>query len=248
MPPKAAWSRDQGGITGNLNHLCSILAADAPCLGGPKSHFRWKTPPEMTRNTQHRAGESNFPLPWVQRVGLPMHFHRQTYNSIGVSRTHPFPERHRTPYAISANGKVTKQILAKAIKNVKWKFPWECVPLYPTNSGWQLVTGTIWLPYVSRAERRNVYPCSFHHYNNMSKEPPLSRKARRNTKKIKNPKEKKKIPTTQHLASSLENTQRLKSRPESRARCPRSLATATAPRGLARTTGAGPPPPAAHSQ
>lgn len=137
----------------------------------------------MALNIYHWVEESSFPLQWIQRVGLPMRFHRQTYGNIGASRTHPFPERHWMPYTVSANGKVTKQILAKAIKNVKWKFPWERVPLYPTNSGWQLVTGTIWLPYVSRAERRNVYPCSFHHYNNMSKEPPLSRKAHRNTKK-----------------------------------------------------------------
>lgn len=44
------------------------------------------------------------------------------------------------------------------------------------------MTGTIWLPYVLHREWRNVYPCSFHHYNNMSKKPPLSRKACRNTK------------------------------------------------------------------
>lgn len=155
-----------------------------------------------------------------------MHFYWQTHSSISASWTYPFPERHQAPYAISANGKVTKQILAKAIKNVKWKFPWERVPLYPTNSGWQLVTGTIWLPYVSRAERRNVYPCSFHHYNNMSKEPPLSRKACRNTKRKKTG---KKTPTTQHLASSLENTQRLRSHMESGVCSLCSLAAALAP-------------------
>lgn len=91
------------------------------------------------------------------------------------------PAPGAAPRAGSANGKVTKQILAQAIRNVKWKFPGERVPFYPRNSGWQLVTGTIWLPYVSHAERRNVYPCSFHHYNNMSKEPPLSRKAHTET-------------------------------------------------------------------
>lgn len=100
----------------------------------------------------------------------------------------------------SAHGKVTKQILAKAIRNVKWKFPGERVPLHPRNSGWQLVTGTIWLPYVSRAERRNAYPCSFHHYNNMSKEPPLSREAHRNTTKKKN-KGKKRIKQPQPRSS-----------------------------------------------
>ena len=191
----------------------------------------------MTLNIYHRVGESSFPLQRVQCLGLPMHFHRQTYGSVDASRTYLFLERHRTPYAISANGKVTKQILAKAIKNVKWKLPWERVPLYPTNSGWQLVTGTIWLPYVSRAERRNVYPCSFHHYNNMSKEPPLSRKARRNTKKKE---KRKKNPTTQHLASSLENTWQLKSLTESGVCSPCSLAAATAPAG---SRGGWPGPP-----
>lgn len=70
------------------------------------------------------------------------------------------------------------------------------------------MTGTIWLPYVSHAKQRNVYPCSFHHYNNMSKEPPHSRKAHRNTKRKKKKNNEK---TTQYLASSLESTQCLES-------------------------------------
>lgn len=74
------------------------------------------------------------------------------------------------------------------------KISWDRVPLYPTNSGWQLVTGTIWFPYVLHTERRNVYPCSFHHYNNTSKEPPLSRKACRNTKGKKKKKNTKQQP------------------------------------------------------
>ena len=111
------------------------------------------------------------------------------------------------------------------------------------------MTGTIWLPYVLRVERRNVYPCSFHHYNNMSKEPPLSRKAHRNTKKKKT--ERKKPRQSCSTWHHPWKRRCLKSHNESEVCSPHSLATATAPvdhRGAGQDHQGWTLSPAAHSK